>query len=165
MTSSGTAWCASVGLWIPATGPRSPNWLPWCAIGWRREKRRYRPAERDRHSFIPVASTAGQPREHCLWPKSTISPFLFQLYHNTSDQTTSDYQNAATILDISALAKQDDNRTQSANDYRGIRSTEESKDAASDTEPAAADEKLVKPPDTEWPPNDQSNLSIRVCVF
>ncbi|XP_040023465.2 receptor-type tyrosine-protein kinase FLT3 isoform X1 [Gasterosteus aculeatus] len=72
-----------------------------------------------------------------------------KLYHNTSDQTTSDYQNAATILDISALAKQDDNRTQSANDYRGIRATEESKDAASDTEPAAADEKLVKPPDTE----------------
>ncbi|KAL6097851.1 flt3 [Pungitius sinensis] len=70
-----------------------------------------------------------------------------KLYHNTFDQTSGDYQNAATILDISALAKQGDNKTQSANDYRGIRATEEGKDAASDAE--AADKKLVRPPDTE----------------
>ncbi|XP_062415145.1 receptor-type tyrosine-protein kinase FLT3-like isoform X2 [Pungitius pungitius] len=70
-----------------------------------------------------------------------------KLYHNTFDQTSGDYQNAATILDISALAKQGDNKTQSANDYRGLRATEEGKDAASDAE--AADEKLVRPPDTE----------------
>ncbi|KAM8823818.1 receptor-type tyrosine-protein kinase FLT3-like isoform 2-T2 [Spinachia spinachia] len=70
-----------------------------------------------------------------------------KLYHNAFDRTPSDYQNAATILDISALAKQDDVRTQSANDYRAICATGESKDAASDMEASAR--KLVRPPDAE----------------
>ncbi|XP_031706207.1 receptor-type tyrosine-protein kinase FLT3 isoform X1 [Anarrhichthys ocellatus] len=72
-----------------------------------------------------------------------------QLYHNMLDKTSSDYQNAAAILDISALTKQNENKTQSANDYCQTHATEESKAEVSDTDTVAADEKLVKPADTE----------------
>ncbi|XP_068588440.1 receptor-type tyrosine-protein kinase FLT3 [Cebidichthys violaceus] len=72
-----------------------------------------------------------------------------QLYHDMLDQTSSDYQNAAAILDISALTKQKENKNQSANDYCQTHATEESKAEVSDTDTVAADEKLVKPPDTE----------------
>lgn len=72
-----------------------------------------------------------------------------KLYHNMLDQTSSDYQNAPAILDISALTKQDKNKMQSANDYCRSHATEESKAEASDSDTAAAEEKLVKPSDTE----------------
>ncbi|XP_044031609.1 receptor-type tyrosine-protein kinase FLT3 isoform X2 [Siniperca chuatsi] len=67
-----------------------------------------------------------------------------KLYLNMLDQTSSDYQNAPAILDISALTKQNENKTQSANDYCRTHATEESK---ADT--VAAEEKLLKSYDTE----------------
>ncbi|XP_070784269.1 receptor-type tyrosine-protein kinase FLT3 [Enoplosus armatus] len=70
-----------------------------------------------------------------------------KLYHNMLDQTSSDYQNPTTILDISALTKQNENKTQSANDYCRIHATEESKAEMSDT--VAIEEELLKPADTE----------------
>ncbi|XP_054478724.1 receptor-type tyrosine-protein kinase FLT3 [Anoplopoma fimbria] len=72
-----------------------------------------------------------------------------KLYHNMLDQTDSDYQNAAAILDISALTTQNENKTQSTNDYCRTHATEESKAEVSDSDTVAAEEKLVKPPDTE----------------
>ncbi|KAK5849692.1 hypothetical protein PBY51_014006 [Eleginops maclovinus] len=61
-----------------------------------------------------------------------------QLYHNFPDQTSSDYQNASTILDISALSQQNENKA--ANNYCQTHTTEESKAEVSDSE--AAEEKL-----------------------
>lgn len=78
---------------------------------------------------------------------------LFQLYHNMPDQTSSDYHNTADVLDISALTKKKENKTQSANDYCRPRTTEESRAKVSDADTVAADEKLVKPADAEWSPN------------
>ncbi|XP_071341315.1 receptor-type tyrosine-protein kinase FLT3 [Trachinotus anak] len=71
-----------------------------------------------------------------------------KLYHNMLDQT-SDYQNAPAILDISALAKQDDNMTQSANDYCQTHATEGSTAETSDSDTVAAEEKPMKPSDSE----------------
>ncbi|XP_059182503.1 receptor-type tyrosine-protein kinase FLT3 [Centropristis striata] len=70
-----------------------------------------------------------------------------KLYHNMLDQTSSDYQNTAAIVDISALTKQ--NQTQSANDYCQTRATEENKAEVSESDTAAAEEKLVKSSDAE----------------
>ena len=64
------------------------------------------------------------------------------------DQTSSEYQNPSAILDISALTKQNENKT--ANDYCQTHATEESKAEVSDSDTVAAEEKLVKPSDTEW---------------
>ncbi|GLD54768.1 receptor-type tyrosine-protein kinase FLT3 [Lates japonicus] len=72
-----------------------------------------------------------------------------KLYHNMLDQTSSNYQNATTILDISALAKQEENKSQSANDYLRTHGTEESKAEMSDSDTGAAEEKLMKPSDRE----------------
>ncbi|XP_018529412.1 receptor-type tyrosine-protein kinase FLT3 [Lates calcarifer] len=72
-----------------------------------------------------------------------------KLYHNMLDQTSSDYQNMTTILDISALAKQEENKSQSANDYLRTHGTEESKAEMSDSDTGAAEEKCMKPSDTE----------------
>ncbi|XP_056220441.1 receptor-type tyrosine-protein kinase FLT3 [Seriola aureovittata] len=72
-----------------------------------------------------------------------------KLYHNMLDQTSNDYHNAPADLDISALAQQDENKTQSANDYCRTRATEESKAETSDLDTEAAEEKLVKPSDRE----------------
>lgn len=72
-----------------------------------------------------------------------------QLYHNMPDQTSSDYHNTADVLDISALTKKKENKTQSANDYCRPRTTEESRAKVSDADTVAADEKLVKPADAE----------------
>ncbi|XP_068437954.1 receptor-type tyrosine-protein kinase FLT3 [Clinocottus analis] len=72
-----------------------------------------------------------------------------QLYHNMPDQKSSDYQNAADILDIFALTKQNENQTPSANDYCRTHATEERKAEVSGTDDVAADEKLVKPNNTE----------------
>ncbi|XP_040922128.1 receptor-type tyrosine-protein kinase FLT3 [Toxotes jaculatrix] len=72
-----------------------------------------------------------------------------KLYHNMLDQTSSDYQNAAAILDSSALTKQDENKTQSGNDYCQAHATEESKAEMCDSDTVAADEKLLKPADPE----------------
>uniref|UniRef100_UPI0037E79CA3 receptor-type tyrosine-protein kinase FLT3 isoform X1 n=2 Tax=Semicossyphus pulcher TaxID=241346 RepID=UPI0037E79CA3 len=63
-----------------------------------------------------------------------------KLYHNMLDQTSSDYMNAAAVLDISALAAQNEKKTQSVGDYCQTQLTEESK---------AAEEKLLKPCDAE----------------
>ncbi|KAF3836510.1 hypothetical protein F7725_029068 [Dissostichus mawsoni] len=60
------------------------------------------------------------------------------LYHNMPDQESSIYQNAATILDISALTQQNENKA--ANDYCRTHATEESKAEVSET--VAAEEKL-----------------------
>ncbi|KAK5877899.1 hypothetical protein CesoFtcFv8_025361 [Champsocephalus esox] len=61
-----------------------------------------------------------------------------QLYHNMPDQESSIYQNAAPILDISALTQQNENKA--ANDYCRTHATEESKAEVSET--LAAEEKL-----------------------
>ncbi|KAK2859471.1 hypothetical protein Q5P01_004091 [Channa striata] len=67
------------------------------------------------------------------------------LYHNMLDQTSSDYQNASNILDIFALTKQDENKTQSSNDYCPTAATEVSKAEVCDSDNVAAEEKLLKP--------------------
>ncbi len=64
------------------------------------------------------------------------------------DQTSSDYQNAAAILDISALTKQNKNQ-KSANDYCQTHAAEESKAETSDSDTVAAEEEPLKPPDAE----------------
>lgn len=66
------------------------------------------------------------------------------------DQTSSEYKNTPAIIDISALTKQSESKTQLTNDYYRTNATEESRTEMSDTE--AAEEKLLKPPDTEWSP-------------
>ncbi|XP_051266112.1 receptor-type tyrosine-protein kinase FLT3 isoform X1 [Dicentrarchus labrax] len=71
------------------------------------------------------------------------------IYHNMLNQTPSEYQNASTILDISALAKQSESKTQSANDYRQTHATEESKEGMSDLDVVAAEDELLKPSDAE----------------
>ncbi|KAM9712755.1 receptor-type tyrosine-protein kinase FLT3-like isoform 1-T1 [Menidia menidia] len=72
-----------------------------------------------------------------------------KLYYNMHDQTSSDYQNATTILDISALTKQNDNKATSANNYCRAYSTEESKAGASNSVAVAVEEDLLKPSLTE----------------
>ncbi|XP_034561869.1 receptor-type tyrosine-protein kinase FLT3 isoform X2 [Notolabrus celidotus] len=64
-----------------------------------------------------------------------------KLYHNVTELTSSVYQNAADVLDISALETQSENNTQSANDYQA-QLTEGSK--AETLEAVAAEEKLLK---------------------
>ncbi|XP_029313404.1 LOW QUALITY PROTEIN: receptor-type tyrosine-protein kinase FLT3 [Cottoperca gobio] len=66
-----------------------------------------------------------------------------KIYHNMLDQTSSDYQNASDILNISALTQPNEKKT--ANDYCQTRSTEESKAEVFDS--VAAEEKLEKPSD------------------
>lgn len=67
-----------------------------------------------------------------------------KLYHNMLDQSSSDNQNAPAILDISALTRQSENKTQTANNYCRTHATEESK-----VDTVAAEEELLKPSDTE----------------
>lgn len=73
-----------------------------------------------------------------------------KLYLNMLDQTSSDYQNAAAILDISALTKLSDNKTQSANDYCQNHVSDESKVEMPESDTVAAkEEELLKPSDAE----------------
>ncbi|XP_042366502.1 receptor-type tyrosine-protein kinase FLT3 [Plectropomus leopardus] len=72
-----------------------------------------------------------------------------KLYQNMLDQTSSDYQNAPAVLDISALTKQNENKTQSANDYCRTHTTDESKAEVSNSDAVADEEKLVKPSKAE----------------
>ncbi|XP_041817621.1 receptor-type tyrosine-protein kinase FLT3 isoform X2 [Chelmon rostratus] len=72
-----------------------------------------------------------------------------ELYHNMSNQTSSDYQNTLVTLDISALTKQSESKTGSDNDYCQTHAAEESKEETSDSDTVAAEEKLLKPSDTE----------------
>ncbi|XP_034427990.1 receptor-type tyrosine-protein kinase FLT3 isoform X1 [Hippoglossus hippoglossus] len=72
-----------------------------------------------------------------------------KLYHNILDQTSSDYQNAAAVLDISALARQEENKTQSRNDYCQTQAAQDSKAEMSDSDNVTAEEKPLKPSDTE----------------
>lgn len=66
------------------------------------------------------------------------------------DQTSDTYQNAATLLGISAMAKQSESKTQATHDYRQTNVTEESKVEMCDSDTEAAEEELLKPPDAEW---------------
>ncbi|KAM9337200.1 receptor-type tyrosine-protein kinase FLT3-like [Symphorus nematophorus] len=68
-----------------------------------------------------------------------------KLYHNMLDQTSSDYQNAPAVLDISTLTKQNETKTQSSNDYCRTHATEESKVKMSESDTVAAEEELLKP--------------------
>ncbi|XP_020500910.2 receptor-type tyrosine-protein kinase FLT3 [Labrus bergylta] len=70
-----------------------------------------------------------------------------KIYHNMIEQTSTIYQNAADVLDISALTTRDKNNTQSAKDYCRTQPTEDSKAESPDAE--AAEEKLLKTFDTE----------------
>ncbi|KAG8009456.1 Receptor-type tyrosine-protein kinase FLT3, partial [Nibea albiflora] len=70
-----------------------------------------------------------------------------ELYQNLPDQTSSEYKNTPAIIDISALTKQSESKTQLTNDYYRSNASEESRTEMSDTE--GAEEKLLKPPDTE----------------
>lgn len=65
------------------------------------------------------------------------------------DQSSGDYQNAPAILDISALTKQGDNKTQSANDYCQTNSAEKTKAEICDSDTLATEKKLLKPSDGE----------------
>ncbi|KAM7390500.1 hypothetical protein PAMA_008586 [Pampus argenteus] len=72
-----------------------------------------------------------------------------KIYHNMLNETSCDYQNAPAILDISALTKQNESMTQSANDYCRTPATEESKVEMCDSDTVEADEKLLKTPASE----------------
>lgn len=73
---------------------------------------------------------------------------IFQLYHNMLDQDSNDYQNALTILDISAMIKQGENKTPVINDYYKVKLPAEHKDDVSNSK-VVLDEELLKPSDTE----------------
>ncbi|KAM4719088.1 receptor-type tyrosine-protein kinase FLT3-like [Anableps anableps] len=64
-----------------------------------------------------------------------------KLYQNMHDQDLSGYQNASTIVDISALVKESENKTAAANDYCKANQREESKAEASKSESAVEEEK------------------------
>ncbi|XP_062297514.1 receptor-type tyrosine-protein kinase FLT3 [Scomber scombrus] len=72
-----------------------------------------------------------------------------KLYHNMLNDYSCDYQNAPVILDISALTKQNENKTQSVNDYCKAHTTEESKAEMCDSDTVEAEEKLLKTSGTE----------------
>lgn len=103
-----------------------------------------------KESLIFFTSTVVQMYKYYIWSTCIIISFLFQLYHNMLDQTSSDYQNA--ILDISALTKQKENQAQSANDYCRTHGTEESKAEVPNSDTVTPEETLVKPSDAEWSP-------------
>lgn len=65
------------------------------------------------------------------------------------DQTSDAYQNAATLLGISAMTKQSKSKTQATSDYRQTNATEESKVEMCDSDGEAAEEELLKPSDAE----------------
>ncbi|KAF7654023.1 hypothetical protein LDENG_00075530 [Lucifuga dentata] len=69
-----------------------------------------------------------------------------KLYHNMLDRTFSDYQNAPAILDISALAKEKENKTE-GNEYCQTHATEEKKGTKPDSDAMAADDRHLKPHD------------------
>lgn len=64
------------------------------------------------------------------------------------DQTPSDYQNMSAITEISVLTKQ--NESKASNDYCQTHATEGGKEEITDSEAVAAEEKLLKPSDTQW---------------
>ncbi|XP_041824245.1 receptor-type tyrosine-protein kinase FLT3 [Melanotaenia boesemani] len=70
-----------------------------------------------------------------------------KLYHNMLDQTSSIYQNASTLLDISASTKH--HKSKSANDYCQAYMTEESKAEVSNSEVVTFEDELLKPSGAE----------------
>ncbi|XP_071769846.2 receptor-type tyrosine-protein kinase FLT3 [Centroberyx gerrardi] len=81
-----------------------------------------------------------------------LADMVEKLYHNIPDRNSSDsdYQNGPAILDISALTKEKENQTQSYNQYCRTHATEEMTTAAtSDSDTKTADDKYLKPCDTE----------------
>lgn len=93
----------------------------------------------DRPSFSKLVSFIGEQ----------LTDREEKLYHNMLDQTSDTYQNAATLLGISAMAKQSESKTQATHDYRQTNATEESKVEMCDSDTEAAEEELLKPPDAE----------------
>ncbi|XP_037549894.1 receptor-type tyrosine-protein kinase FLT3 [Nematolebias whitei] len=71
-----------------------------------------------------------------------------KLYHNMLEQDSNDYQNASTILDISAMIKQGENKKPVINDYYKVKLPAEHKADVSNSE-VVLDEKLLMPPDAE----------------
>ncbi|XP_026035324.1 receptor-type tyrosine-protein kinase FLT3 isoform X1 [Astatotilapia calliptera] len=72
------------------------------------------------------------------------------LYQNTINQTCSDYQNASTIVDMSALTKaSEEKKTQATNDYCQTCATEEKRAETCDGDTVAAEKELLKPSDAE----------------
>ncbi|KAI3355261.1 hypothetical protein L3Q82_018115 [Scortum barcoo] len=71
-----------------------------------------------------------------------------KLYHNMLDQTSSNYQNASAILDISTLTKQSESQ-KSANDYCQTHVTEESEEQTSELDTVVIEEKPLKPSDAD----------------
>ncbi|XP_036934621.1 receptor-type tyrosine-protein kinase FLT3 [Acanthopagrus latus] len=93
----------------------------------------------DRPSFSKLVSYIGEQ----------LTDREEKLYHNMLDQTSDIYQNAATIVDISAMTKHNESKTQATNDYRQTNVTEESKEEMCDSDTEAAEEERLKPPDAE----------------
>ncbi|KAL4001027.1 serine/threonine-protein kinase/endoribonuclease IRE1 [Sarotherodon galilaeus] len=72
------------------------------------------------------------------------------LYQNTISRTSSDYQNASTIVDMSALTKaSEEKKTQATNDYCQTCATEEKRAETCDGDTVAAEKELLKPSDAE----------------
>lgn len=147
----GTRPCACAGLWnLPNVRP-SPNWCPSCATSWQTVRRRWGRVPAQSSSPSPFSMRRGSK---CCWPYGEMTPllllllpsswqtfFLFQLYHNMMDQTSSEYQNAPATLEILAKEK----TAQSLNDYCSTHETKENKAEVFDT----AEEKLLKKCDVE----------------
>ncbi|XP_053198847.1 receptor-type tyrosine-protein kinase FLT3 [Scomber japonicus] len=72
-----------------------------------------------------------------------------KLYHNMLNDYSCDYQNASFTLDISALTKQNENKTQSVNVYCKAHATEESKVEVCDSDTVEAEEEFLKTSGTE----------------
>ncbi|KAL4001032.1 serine/threonine-protein kinase/endoribonuclease IRE1 [Sarotherodon galilaeus] len=72
------------------------------------------------------------------------------LYQNTISRTSSDYQNASTIVDMSALTKaSEEKKTQATNDYCQTCATEEKRAETCDGDTVADEKELLKPSDAE----------------
>ncbi|XP_068604341.1 LOW QUALITY PROTEIN: receptor-type tyrosine-protein kinase FLT3 [Brachionichthys hirsutus] len=68
-----------------------------------------------------------------------------KLYLYMRDQTSSDYQNALDILEAPTLTKEDEGKTQSANEYCQTFATEKSEVEKPESDEMAVEERLLKP--------------------
>ncbi|XP_034024960.1 receptor-type tyrosine-protein kinase FLT3 [Thalassophryne amazonica] len=69
-----------------------------------------------------------------------------KLYHNTIDQISTDHHNEAAVLDIEALTKQNENKSQQANEYCQTKTSVVESDTVTD------EDKYLKSPSTERSP-------------
>lgn len=83
------------------------------------------------------------------------------------DQDFSNYQNASTIGDISALVKESESKTAAANDYCKANQREESQAEALKSEAAGEDEEKepLKPSNGEWSPTQAILSAAYITIY